>query len=292
MSQLQQQIWVKQLQEKFYPDTSFLKYAKDFSAFVDNEMITIAEAGLDPEVFVNSRTYPIAVKSREDIPHAIELDLFETENTLVRHPEVIEYAYDQLESVLMGHRNVLRTATGCKAAHAFAPNTNTTDTPVLVTTGANDGTGRKRMQISDILKLKTSFDQVDYPLDRRYLVLDPLHVEDLILEDTKTFKDIVDLTDGQPRRFAGFNMLQFTRNPKYDITTMQKLPWNAVADQNTVTSSFAFYGDEVMKADGAIGMYQTLREPRERATIVGFDKRFIAMPIRNKGLGAILSSKA
>lgn len=291
MSQLQQQVWINQLQEKFYPDTSFLKYVKDFTAFVNNQMLTIAEAGLDPEVFINSRTYPIAVKSREDIPHAIELDLFETENSLVREPEVIEFAYNQLESVLMGHRNALRATTGAKAAHAFAPNSDSADTPVLVTTGVDDGTGRRRMQVSDILKLKTKYDNVDYPLDKRYLVLDPLHVEDLILEDLKTFKDIVDLTDGQPKRFAGFNMLQFTKNPKYNISTMQKLPWATIPDANTVTSSFSFYGDEVMKADGNVGMYQTLRDPKERATIVGFDKRFIAMPIRNKGIGAILSSK-
>ena len=44
-----------------------------------------------------------------------------------------------------------------------------------------------------------------------------------------------------------------------------------------------------MKADGDIYMYARVDDPEERATIVGFDKRFIALPIRGKGIGAIVS---
>ena len=45
-----------------------------------------------------------------------------------------------------------------------------------------------------------------------------------------------------------------------------------------------------MRADGEIYMYSRVDDPEERATIVGFDKRFIALPIRNKGVGAIVSA--
>ena len=44
-----------------------------------------------------------------------------------------------------------------------------------------------------------------------------------------------------------------------------------------------------MKADGQVHMYARLDDPEERGAIVGFDKRFIALPIRNKGVGAIVS---
>ena len=57
-------------------------------------------------------------------------------------------------------------------------------------------------------------------------------------------------------------------------------------------ASFAFYMDEVMKADGDIFMYSKENDPEERATIVGFDKRFVCMPIRNKGVGAIVSASS
>ncbi len=45
----------------------------------------------------------------------------------------------------------------------------------------------------------------------------------------------------------------------------------------------AFYADEVFKADGEVYMYATYDDPKERATIVGFDKRSIVLPIRGQG---------
>ena len=221
----------------------------------------------------------------------IELDKFETENTLVRRPEVIEYSYDQLESVLMGHRNTLRASTARKAAHAFAPMENGAYTPVISTTGEKTRDGRKRLTVADILALKEEYDMMDVPLEMRYLVLNPRHVSDLILFDTKAFKDIVDLVDGKPRRFAGFNMLQTSVTPTYNATNLKKVAFGAEKATTDTFCSFSYCSDEVMKADGEIYLYSRYDDPEQRGTIVGFDKRFVAMPIRNRGIGAIVSAK-
>lgn len=294
MADLRKEVWVRQLMEKFYPESTFLNYARDFSKLVDNDAINLAEAGVDPKVLINNTTYPINVVKREDKPIRIELDLFETENTLVRRPETIEYAYDQLESVLMGHRNVLRATTGAKAAHAYAPNEDTEFTPVIQTTGEitepRIGT-RKRIVVEDILALKERFDNADIPLEGRYLVLHPSHLTDLILFDVKAFKSITDITNGQPARFAGFGMLQFSKMPYYDAALKKKAFGSVVADGDGFCS-FAFQRGEVMKADGSVHMYATTNDPKERGAIVGFDKRFVALPIRNVGLGAIVSASA
>lgn len=290
MANLQKEIWVNQIKENFYPDSSFLNYAKDFSGLVENHAINMAEAGVDPKVLINNTTYPIKIVQRVDKPIRVELDLFETENTLVRRPEVIQYSYDQLESVLMGHRNILRARTAEKAAHAFAPSEDSEFTPVIQTTGETIG-ARKRLTIEDILLLKERFDDVCIPLENRYLVLNPKHVSDLILFDTKAFKDITDIVNGQPKRIAGFSVLQTSITPKYNSTDATKKPFLEEAKATDTFCSFAFQGDEVMKADGEIYMYSKEDDPGERGTIVGFDKRFIAVPIRNKGLGAIISTK-
>ena len=87
MANLQKEIWVNQIKENFYPDSSFLNYAKDFSGLVENHAINMAEAGVDPKVLINNTTYPIKIVQRVDKPIRVELDLFETENTLVRRPE-------------------------------------------------------------------------------------------------------------------------------------------------------------------------------------------------------------
>ncbi|NMA73134.1 MAG: hypothetical protein GX963_03035 [Bacteroidales bacterium] len=288
---LEKEIWVSQIQENFYPDSSFLKYGQDYSGLVENNAINMAEAGVDPKVLINNTTYPITVAKRVDTPIRIELDKFETENTLVRRPEEIQYAYSQLESVLMGHRNQLRAKTAEKAAHAYAPQEDSPYTPVILTTGTAKGT-RKTITFDDILNLKERFDNMEIPLEQRFLVLHPSHVTDLIRLDVKGFKDITDLVNGQPKRFAGFGVLQFSRTPFYELDTMEKLEWSVKVGENSGFCSFAFQANEIMKADGDVFLYSTENDPKERATIVGFDKRFIAVPIRNKGIGAIVSAKA
>lgn len=290
MANLQKEVWVSQIKENFYPDSSFLNYVKDFSGLVENHAINMTEAGVDPKVLINNTTYPIKITQRVDKPIRVELDLFETENTLVRHPEAIQYSYDQLESVLMGHRNVLRARTAEKAAHAFAPLEDGEFTPVILTTGETIG-NRKRLTIGDILLLKERFDDVCIPLENRYLVLNPKHVSDLILFDTKAFKDITDIVNGKPKRIAGFSVLQTSITPKYNIEDLTKKPFAEESQATDIFSSFAYHADEVMKADGEVYMYTKEDDPEERGTIVGFDKRFIAVPIRNKGMGAIVSAK-
>ncbi|TRX39065.1 hypothetical protein [Flavobacterium restrictum] len=291
MSTLNKQVWISQIMENFYPEASFLNYAKDMTEHVENDKINLADCGFDPDVLINNTTYPIPIVQRADMPLSIELDLYETENTLVRSPEAVELAYNKLESVIYGHRMTLRAKSGQKAAHAFAPNSDTENTPILVTTGDNNGDGFKRLIPEDILKLKKKYDLLDVPYDNRYLVLDPNHVEDLILYDLKAFKDITDFKNGQPTRFAGFNILQYTKTAKYNLLAKTKLPWGAVSDANTTYGSFSFSSEEVMKADGSVKMFERIDDPELRATVVGFDKRFIALPIRNKAIGAIIAGK-
>lgn len=287
---LQKQIWIDQIMNNFYPETSFLNYARDFTPFVDFDKINMAEAGVDPEVLINNTTYPILVQERIDTPVSLELDLYETVNTLVRQPDVVELSYDKLENVIYGHRQSLMAKAGMKAAHAYTPTEEGTFTPIVKTTG-DTSEGFKRLVPENILKLKRRFDELDINPELRNLVLHPAHLEDMILYDLKAFKDLTEFRDGKPAKFAGFNILQFTKPPLFDHSTMQKKSFGAIAGANDTYCSFAFSSDEVMKADGTINMYDKVGDPEQRATIVGFDKRFIALPIRNKGIGAIVTTK-
>lgn len=289
---LNTEVWISQIKEGFYPDSSFLTRVMDLSGEVDNNKIHIASAGIDPKVLINNKTYPITVVGRDDEDNEIPLDKFETENTIVRRPDAIEYSYDKLESVIRQHRATLQKSVAVKAAHAIAPNKDTDQTPLVMTSGAAKD-GRKRLTFADILALKERFDNVEIPLDQRYLVLHPSHVSDLLLEDLKLFKDIANIVDGEPVRFAGFGCFAFPYMPTYKLNADNVLEKVAFADEKTANfASFAFYGEEVMKADGEIFMYSRENDPEQRATIVGFDKRFICMPIRNKGIGAIVSANA
>lgn len=288
---LNKEVWLNQIREGFYPDDSFLQKLTNYDAFVENDKIHIASAGIDPKVLINNTTYPIAVVGRDDEDCVFELDKFETENTIVRRPDAIEYSYDKLESVIRQHRSTLRKAVTMKATHAIAPQTDTDDTPLVTTSGASAGT-RKRLTFADILALKERFDDADIPQDRRYLVLHPKHVSDLLLEDLKIFKDITNIKDGEPLKFAGFGCFSCSTMPTYKALDgkLVKVEYSGTATK--AFASVAFYADEVFKADGEVYMYATYDDPKERATIVGFDKRSIVLPIRGKGIGAIVSSES
>lgn len=288
---LNKEVWINQVMEGFYPDDSFLQKAKDLSEFVENDRLHIASAGIDPKVLINNTTYPIKTVEREDEDCEIILDKFETENTIVRRPDAIEYSYDKLESVIGQHRATLRKSVAMKAIHAFAPAVDTADTPVIQTSGLATN-GRKRLTFADILALKERFDDADVPLADRYIVLHPKHVTDLLLQDMELFKNLTEIKDGKPFNFAGFGFYSFAQMPVYTVEegVLTKLPFNAVKPENAQFASVAFYAEEVMKADGEIYMYSKEDDPGERATIVGFDKRFVALPIRGKGVGAIVSA--
>ena len=77
--------------------------------------------------------------------------------------------------------------------------------------------------------------------------------------------------------------------PTYSVVNgaLKKIAFSA--QKSNQFASVAFYAKEVMKADGETYMYASVDDPKERGTIIGFDKRFIALPIRNKGIGAIVS---
>lgn len=288
---LNKQVWINQIKEGFYPERSFLNKVEDFTDLVDNDMLHFPSAGIDPKVLINNSTYPIKIVGREDEDNAIVLDKFETENTLVRRPDAIEYSYDKLDSVIRQHRSTLQTTTARKAAHAFAPSKDTNETPLVLTTGAA-ARGRKRITFEDLLALKERFDDALIPLEDRYIILHPRHVTDLLLEDVKLFKELTDIKDGEPTKFAGFGCYQFPFMPTYKASGEN---WEKVAYNDEQTEQFAsvaFYAHEVMKADGEIYMYARYDDPEERGTVVGFDKRFIALPIRGKGVGAIISATA
>ncbi len=288
---LNKQIWTDQIMENFYPEASFLKYAKDMTEFVEYDKINLAEAGIDPAVLKNNTNYPISVTERDDTSVELTLNLYETENTLVQDAIVTEVSYNTMESVISGHRNSLKARTGSDAAHAYSPDGNTTNTPVIKTTGEDNGSGYKALLPKDILTLSRLFTSENYPQDNRYLVLEPRHLEDLINFDLKFFGSITDIENGQPKKFAGFNILVYPNATLYNNTTLAKQAYGSIADEDSTYSSFAFIGSEVMRADGTITMFERLKDPEYRGDIVGFAKRFLGMPIRNKGIAAIIADK-
>lgn len=265
----------------FYPDGSFLNELTSMDHMVDANTINLSQVGADPEVVENNNTWPLTPSQRTDSGIAIPLATFDTEPTHVTNVEELETNYNKAQSVLTQHAESLRAKASISAAYNIAPASNTVATPVLVTTGADRGDGKKRCTFADIMRLRTSFNKADMPQENRILVLCPEHDEDLRVEDADRYNRMM-----ESGKVAGFKYYVFSQNALYDPATGAKQPKGAATGNE---SSFCFLKSRVMRAMGDINGEPENRWADYRGWLIGLQMRFVAMPFQAKGIGAIYS---
>lgn len=275
---LLKEIWIGKLMENFYPDGTFLTESEDMTAFVENNTINLADCGIDPTVMINNTTYPIAITERTDGALTLPLDYYDTVNTVVRNATAIQLAYNKLESVVRQHRLAIFRVNVSKAAHAYGPAQDGANTPVIVV-----GNGSI---IDAVIDAEAKFDALMVPSEGRILVLSPAHKAKLKKEDKVLFKDVFG-QNGSGELYS-FKVYTTQVTPVYDATTKVKKAYGAASDPSDLKSSLFYSKYEVMRADGTYDMFSRLKDPEARGDIIGFQKRFLAMPIRGKYTGAIL----
>ena len=283
---IEKQIWIDQIKEEFTPDTSFLSASDDLSELVEHNKINLAAAGVDPEVLIDNTTYPVATKSREDVPIEVLLHTLDTENTVVRNIEEMESSYKKMESVIRGHRRSLQSKAAMFAANAWAPQSHTTMTPVLQTTGIADDTKRKRMTFADLLSLERAFRNMNAPLDRLVLVLSPDHLCDLQLENMTLYRAAMDT-----KRVGAFQLFSYADLPYYNTADKAKLALGAATDDTSAQASIAYVKTEGVRAVGNVDMFLNEKSVTERGDVVGFQMRFTAMPYQSKYIASIYSNR-
>lgn len=286
---LNKEIWLAEIMEGFYADDMWVSELRDFDAFVENDKINLAEAGVNPDVIINNVTYPVPIADRNDTPVSIELDTFDTENTSIKNANLVELVYNKLQSVIFGHKKALRMGFMERGAHAIAPAANTAFTPVLKCSGTNDGSGYKKMTFDDILAAQVAFDEAEIPDDGgRRMIISAIHLSHLKSEDSKLYKEML-----KDKEIYGFKIIKQAskRLPKYDTADDSKVAFGAVAPGTAQTASLFYHKDEVCRAKGTEEMYYQAAEnnPRYRQHEVGFSLRGIVIPIRNKAIGSIFS---
>lgn len=268
----------------FYPDASWLKELTSMDHMVENNAINLAEVGADPEVVENNATWPLTPAQRTDKGIRIPLATFDTKPTHITNVEEMETNYSKAESVSKQHANTLYKKACMSAAYNLSPQTNKSNTPVLKTTGARNSNGLKALTFNDVTDLSLAFDNADLPQEGRILLLCPQHKKDLKNENIKLYKQM--MTD---KEIDGFKIYTFTGTPRYDVAGGTKKPYGA-ADGNP--SSVAIVTSEAMRAMGTIEGEPEKRWADYRGWLLGFQMRFVAMPFRAFGYGAVYSDNA
>ena len=255
-------------------------------------MIHLVEVGVDPDVLINNTTYPIDLQALDDKDIAIFLDKFQTKVTPITDDELHAISYDKMARVKESHGNAINDSKFTKAAHALCAKANTKTTPVLKTSGEKDAeTGRLRLTIDDLVRMKAAMDKLKVPTAGRRLVLCPDHVNDLLLV-SQNFREQynIDRNTGRVGKLYGFDIYEYGNNPVYD-TSGQKKEVGAVAETGEFQCSFAFYVPRVFKATGSTKMYysEAEKDPEYQQNKINFRHYFICM-FKKADAGVVITS--
>lgn len=283
---IEKQIWIDMILEGGIPDASFLSRSVDMSPLVDHNKINLAEAGVEPEVLFDNKVYPVAVVSREDIPLEIALHTLDTKNTVVRNIEAMELAYDKMASVTRGHKNALHRYRARLAAHNWCPQKNTATTPVLATAGPKNRANLKAASFEDFLFLAAKYKGMDVDISRVTVALCPAHEMDLMVEDKKLYKSII-----ESGKLFGMNLFSSSSLPYFNASTGEKVAYGTEPGITDTQASIIYCEDNVMRAIGDTEVFVEYKSPTERGDILGYQQRFTALPINGKNLAAIYSAK-
>jgi hypothetical protein len=278
---------------KLFRDTNddFLSVIRSHDDKVNNDVINFNTIGADPNVLINNTVYPIATAGRLDDSVPVSLFKMETTNTEITDDELFALGYDKRSSVMAQHLNALKVASIKLGAHSLAPNADTTNTPVIRTTGTLTG-GFRAMLPADLITLKNRCDVLQIPLDSRNLVLSSKHVNDLLGVD-QSFRDRYynTPTGRMISNIFGFKIWESLHTPRY-VAAFTKKVFGAAPLGTDLNSSTFFSTVNAIKAMGSTNMYmrQAELDPENRKTVVGFRMRYIVSPISTIGQGAIIDN--
>lgn len=292
---LYQELWTGETIKAFRNSAESLGWLQKIRAYdaqvAQNNTINFVDLGGDPTVLVNNNSYPLGIESLSDANKPIGLDKYQTKATRVSEDEARGLSYDKKSTVIERHREIIDQTKFARALHALAPSEDTTKTPVLVTTGATDGT-RKRLKVADVIALKAKFDALRVPVEGRILVLCPDHVNDLLLEDTSFAQRYNNTESGKIANMYGFEIYEYVDAPAFTVSTKKKLAYGAELAATDRSASVAFYAPRMMKATGETKAYIDEPDTQNQEWRYNVRHYFVCLPLKNEAVAAIVSGTA
>lgn len=267
---------------------------KSKQGWVNQDTIKIPKRGAAPKVLIDNTNYPIVKNNRDDSHVIVSLHKFDTENTIVTEDELYALPYEKTSDVQEQHRETLEDTTQEYGLWGLAPQAHdaANNLFVLETTGADDGTGRKKMQTSDLRKLQADMNKKGIDKNGRILILCDDHVSDLLDEDRKFYTQYHNQQEGAiVSRYYGFTVYEDSTTPEYNDTTLAKIPFGSVTVGRK--SSVVFHKGSTAKAVGTVKRFARPAEldPENRENTIGFRLYHIIVAYGVEGSAAIISGK-
>lgn len=280
---------------KFRSLGTWLQEVTSKDNWVGNNAIKIPKRKGDsaPVVLINNTVYPMVSSGRDDEKVVVSLNKYDTENKEVTQDELYAIAYDKEGDINMELKEELEIKVTEHALYSISPVSNSTATPVLETTGADDGTGRLMLTKKDMIRFKRALDKASVPKTGRIFVMSSTHANDLLVEDSAFEKGYQNRVDGSIAiNYYGFKIYEEVYTPTYDATTKAKLAFDSVTAGRT--SSIVFHKSSVVKAKGTVDRFSRdkKQDPEYRKSVVGYQLYFGCFAIQDQGLAAIIDGAA
>lgn len=278
---LNREIWLRTIQENFYPSNSFVVHSIDDSAFVDNHRVHIPNAGSPSAVERNRSTFPATIGTREDKDLTYDIDKFSTDPIRLHNISEVELSYDKRSSIIYndkaelqrvvhdyileqwarGHSDVVRTSGVAIPAHTFS--------------GATGN--RKAITADDILSLQTKFDLQGVPDEDRFLLLDPVMYNKLLgglsEADKHAFFATADAQRGILGQLYGFHILKRAKALRLKADGETLLFGNDTHEATELAGGLAWQKSCVSRALGQTNMYFDEQAPEYYGPVMSFDQR-------------------
>ena len=268
---------------------------QELGAGSESEMnvIHIPRSLFKPDVLVNNTAYPIAIQEYTDDSVIVALDKYQTKATSLSDDQIVGASYDQIDVITKGHTEQIGAKKYKKALHSIAPTADSANTPIIEATGdpvVVDGPATLTYQDLVTGKEKYYDSLGETPAGNLRLVLCNRHWMDL-LRDRERFGDkLVNHNTGMPApAIAGFELFTYVGSPLYTAAGAKKA-YGAIKEAGDREGSIIFDPNNIAKKTGMTKQYFRKAEidPQTQTNLLNYRHYFIATPMENKYIGAIL----
>lgn len=298
-SQLKNTLAEKEMIKQLRHEHTWVSEIRSRQNWVNQDTIKIPKRGSAPKVLIDNTNYPIVSNRRNDSHVVISLHKFDTENTIVTEDELYALPYEKVSDVQAQHRETLEDETQEYGLWGLAPQekSEANNLFVLETTGADDGTGRKKLTTSDLRTLQEKMNAKGINRKGRILILCDEHVSDLLEEDRKFYTQYHNHKEGAiTTRYYGFTVYEDSTTPEYEYnetdTKWEKIAYGSVTTGNK--SSVVFHKGSTAKAVGTVKRFMRAasEDPENRENTIGFRVWHIIVAYGIEGSAAIVSADA
>lgn len=268
MADFEEGLWTRtyvdpQLLEDFknYKDDFIGTFSAPSTGAIDTDGIKFNKLNNDIGFVVNPTQdfIPQKIKGGKGL---IDWDVLGTTPTIITDSEIRAMAFDREAEYRVLHSNAWKIGVRNYAMHKAAPLKETNDTPILRTSGADDGKGRKKLTYSDLITFYMQLEGMNLPYwDKAYSILCAEHRQDLIDDrgSTNNYRDVqIDPQTGEIKRFFKLKFFENNHNVKYTAANTL-VARDAVAQPTDMNASIFYYAPNIVHhIDGVKTLYKPM----------------------------------